>query len=121
MRRLAALVGAAALALVAGVGTAHADSQFAAADAAMRARVADDGLPGGVLVAARGDDVVHRYTTGSMRESTVIPIASASKWLTSATLMTFVDEGRLALDDPVSRFLPAFSGAKAGITVRDLL
>ena len=56
-----------------------------------------------------------------MSAHTVIPIASASKWLTAATLMTFVDEGRLALDDPVSRYLPAFTGAKAGITVRELL
>jgi CubicO group peptidase (beta-lactamase class C family) len=50
-----------------------------------------------------------------------MPIASASKWLTSATLMTFVDEGRLALDDPVSRHLPAFGGGKSDITVRELL
>ena len=35
--------------------------------------------------------------------------------------MTFVDEGKLALDDPVARYLPGFDGAKAGITVRQLL
>jgi CubicO group peptidase (beta-lactamase class C family) len=51
----------------------------------------------------------------------VIPIASASKWLTSATLMTFVDEGKLGLDDPVADHLPAFGGGKAAITVRELL
>src|SRR4051794_4411220 len=122
MRRLAALVGAAALVLApAGVAPAGAGSSFADADAAMRTRVADDGLTGGVLLVARGDDVVHRFATGRMHDSSVIPIASASKWLTSATLMTFVDQGRIALDDPVSRFLPAFSGAKADITVRELL
>src|SRR5262249_15255697 len=55
-------------------------------------------------------------------DSTVIPIASASKWLTSATLMTLVDEGRLTLDTPVATVLPAFrSGAKQRILVRHLL
>ena len=53
-----------------------------------------------------GDTPVHRFATGAMTPRTVIPIASASKWLTTATLMTFVDEGKLALDDPVARYLP---------------
>jgi CubicO group peptidase (beta-lactamase class C family) len=122
VRRLAALAAAAWLALVvAGTATAQATSPFAAADATLRTRVADDGLPGGVLLVARGDELVHRYAVGRMDERTVIPIASASKWLTSATLMTFVDEGRVRLDDPVSDYLPAFEGAKAGITVRELV
>jgi CubicO group peptidase (beta-lactamase class C family) len=122
MRRLAALAGAALVALVmAGAPTVHAATAFAAADATLRTRVADDGLPGGVLLVTRGDKVVHRFAVGRMGERTVFPIASASKWLTSATLMTFVDEGRVQLDDPVSEYLPAFDGAKAGITVRELL
>jgi CubicO group peptidase (beta-lactamase class C family) len=121
MRRLAALVGAAVVAVAIAGPPAGAGEPFAAADAAMRTRVADDGLAGGVLLVARGDHVVHRFGTGRMTERTVIPIASASKWLTAATLMTFVDQGRVHLDDPVSRFLPAFGGAKAGITVRELL
>jgi CubicO group peptidase (beta-lactamase class C family) len=122
VRRLAALAAAALLALVvAATTTAQATSPFAAADATLRTRVADDGLPGGALLVARGDELVHRYAVGRMDERTVIPIASASKWLTSATLMTFVDEGRVRLDDPVSADLPGFDGAKAGITVRELL
>jgi len=122
VRRLAALTAAALVALVvAGTTTAQASSPFAAADATLRTRVADDGLSGGVLLVARGDELVHRDAVGRMGERTVIPIASASKWLTSATLMTFVDEGRVRLDDPVSDYLPGFDGAKAGITVRELL
>ena len=87
----------------------------------MRTRVADDDLSGGVLFVADGDATVHRFATGAMTANTVIPIASASKWLTSATLMTFVDEGKLALDDSVASHLAGFSGAKADITVRQLL
>ena len=110
------------LAMVTGAaGATGTTGPFDAVDAAMRARVRDDQLRGGVLLAAHGDTVVHRLALGRMSARTVIPIASASKWLTAATLMTFVDDGRLALDDPVSRYLPAFTGAKAGITVRELL
>jgi CubicO group peptidase (beta-lactamase class C family) len=107
--------------VVAGPSTAHATTPFSAADATLRTRVTDDRLPGGVLLVARGDALLHRYAVGRMGERTVIPIASASKWLTSATLMTFVDEGRVRLDDPVSDYLSGFDGAKSDITVRELL
>jgi CubicO group peptidase (beta-lactamase class C family) len=120
MRRVALVVGVAVMVTL-GTSPVVADARFAPADAAMRARVRDDGLPGGVLLVRRGDDVVHRFATGRMTERSVIPIASASKWLTAATVMTFVDEGRLRLDDPVSRYLAGFDGAKGGITVRQLL
>jgi CubicO group peptidase (beta-lactamase class C family) len=74
-----------------------------------------------VLLVARHGEALHRMTVGRTTARTVMPIASASKWLTSATLMTFVDEGRLSLDDPVAKYLPAFDGAKGDITVRELL
>jgi CubicO group peptidase (beta-lactamase class C family) len=96
-------------------------ASFAGADAAMRARVHDDVLDGGVLLAVLGGTVLHERSFGKMTPRTVIPIASASKWLTSATLMTFVDEGRLRLDDPVANYLSEFRGAKRAITVRELL
>jgi CubicO group peptidase (beta-lactamase class C family) len=122
MRRLAALVAAALFAMVvAGTSPVPATTPFAAADATLRTRVADDGLSGGVLLVARGDEVVHRFAVASMGQRTVIPIASAGKWLTAATLMTFVDDGRVHLDDPVADYLPGFDRAKAGITVRELL
>jgi CubicO group peptidase (beta-lactamase class C family) len=100
---------------------AGAAGPYAVADATMRARVRDDALTGGVLYVARGDQVLHRLRVGDTRPTTVMPIASASKWMTSATLMTFVDQGKLSLDDPVSRHLPGFDGGKADITVRELL
>ena len=78
------------------VGTAGAAGSTPAADAALRARVRDDDLTGGVLFVARDGQTLHRLAVGTTTAHTVIPIASASKWLTSATLMTFVDEGKLA-------------------------
>lgn len=63
---------------------------------------------------------MYRKAFGNYRIDQVVPIASASKWLAGALVMALVDEGRLALDDPVSKYLPEFTGDKAGITVRQL-
>jgi len=47
------------------------------------------------------------------------PIASCSKWLTAALVMTFVDQGKLDLDDPVSKYLPIFDKyMKSYVTIR---
>jgi CubicO group peptidase (beta-lactamase class C family) len=126
MRRLPARVIAVAALIVTGMildaaSSVGAAGPYAAADAAMRSRVRDDQLTGGVLLVAREGTVLHRLAAGTTTPRTVMPIASASKWLTAATLMTFVDQGTLHLDDPVRVYLPAFDGAKAGITVRELL
>lgn len=72
-----------------------------------------------------------------MQRDTVFRIASMSKPVTTAAVMTLVDEGKLALDDPVTRWLPEFadmrvldhtkgpldvtSPARRPITVDDLL
>jgi CubicO group peptidase (beta-lactamase class C family) len=50
------------------------------------------------------------------------PIASCSKWLSAALVMTFVDEGRLSLADTVGKYLPVLSASgKGGITVEQCL
>ena len=72
-----------------------------------------------------------------MTRDTVFRIASMSKPVTTAAAMTLLDEGKLALDDPVTRWLPEFedmrvlddrggpleatSPARRPITVDDLL
>ncbi len=90
------------------------------------------------LVARHGQVVQHRaygnLTLGEsqpMRRDSLFHIASMTKPVTAVAVMTLVEDGRLALTDPVSRHLPAFGGlmlkgepqrqpARA-ITVRDLL
>lgn len=50
------------------------------------------------------------------------PIASCSKWLSAALVMTFIDEGKLQLSDTVGKFLPILSQHQKGnITIRDCL
>lgn len=55
-------------------------------------------------------------------EDKKILIASCSKWLSAALVMTFVDEGKLKLTDTIGRFLPVFSAAgKGNITIQNCL
>ena len=54
--------------------------------------------------------------------SSKVQIASCSKWLSAALVMTFVDEGKLKLTDTVGKFLPALSKAgKGNITISQCL
>ena len=59
---------------------------------------------------------------GLFNSKTVAPIASASKWLTAVLVMQLVDEGKLSLDDNISRYLPEFEKyGKNYITLRHCL
>ena len=75
---------------------------------------------GCALVVVKDKTVIYRKAFGSHGPDQVIPIASASKWLSGAVIMGLVDDGLLSLDDQVSKYLPEFSGDKSGITIRQL-
>ncbi len=62
-------------------------------------------LDGASLAVLRENGLVHRSEHGNLGAGSVIPIASASKWLTVATIMALVDEGVLDLDLPVARYV----------------
>jgi CubicO group peptidase (beta-lactamase class C family) len=54
--------------------------------------------------------------------STKIAMASCSKWLSAALVMTFVDEGKLKLADTVGKYLPILSQVgKGNITISECL
>jgi CubicO group peptidase (beta-lactamase class C family) len=66
--------------------------------------------------------IVYSKSLGDFNSNTQVPIASCSKWLTAALVMTFVDEGKLSLDDYVSKYLPIFTDyGKGYITIRQCL
>ncbi len=116
------LVLGAAAAVIAGAlpaGAATRPDPFRGVDRATSARVRGQG--GGAVLVVRDRTTLHERGFDGFSPTTKFPIASASKWLTTATLLTLVDAGRVRIDDPVARFLPAFGGDKAAITVRSLL
>ena len=54
-------------------------------------------------------------------KQTVFKIASLTKAVTAATILHLNDEGKLSLDDPVSRFFPGIPDVAKDVQVRHLL
>ena len=50
-----------------------------------------------------------------MSADTIFRLYSMSKPITSVAAMMLVEDGKLALDDPVSKYIPAFADLKVGI------
>lgn len=99
----------------------HCDPEFVPVRNRVAGIVEEMGLPGGAfLLRIDGETVCETYF-GQYTEETAVPIVSAAKWPSSATVLTLVDDGTLTLDDPVSEYLPYFTDDKATITVRQLL
>lgn len=63
--------------------------------------------------------LLYEQSFGTFTPTTQVPIASATKTLSAAVLMSLVEDGLLGLDDPVGLYLPEWnSGLKAQITLR---
>jgi len=68
------------------------------------------------------DTLVYKREVGDFDSKTVAPVGDASRWLTAALVMMFVDEGKISLDDKVSKYLPNFElYAKNYVTIRHCL
>ena len=107
------------VALICGTGDAGrlaaAEPDFSKVDAQIQAWMDIHAYPGaGILIVSKAGQVLHeRYWNGYSRETTVM-IASSSKWLEAATMMTLVDEGKLDLDQPIYTYLPEMRNSPAG-------
>jgi CubicO group peptidase (beta-lactamase class C family) len=75
-----------------------------------------------VTVVFKDGKIVYQKAMGDFTLKSQAPIASCSKWLTAALVMTFVDEGKISLEDKVSTYLPIYETyGKAYITIRNCL
>ncbi len=75
-----------------------------------------------VVLIYKDGKIAYQKTMGDITLKTQVPVAGCSQWLTTALIMSLVDQGRLSLDDKVSKYLPIFSKyAKGYITIRDCL
>ena len=103
------------------IQAAHAQYNFTALDQLIDINKKE--LGGGAMVLIYKDGkVVYQKAIGEFTAKTQAPIASSSKWLTAALVMSFVDQGKLSLDDKVSKFIPLFAKYSKGyITIRDCL
>lgn len=85
------------------------------------ARYVDEGrLPGFLVALARGGRVAHLTTHGLRDVAAGLPVEADTLWriysmtkpVTSVAALMLVEEGRLALDDPLDRYLPAFANPR---------
>lgn len=87
-------------------------------------RLTAAGLTGGRLtVSTRRDEQedVRSFGRGEVNETTPLPMAETSMLPTTVVLLSLVDDGTLALDEPIGPTLPWLTGPGAAITLRQLL
>jgi CubicO group peptidase (beta-lactamase class C family) len=125
MRTFGIVVAAATLR----AGIAPAQAPVARIDSVVRTEMARQRIPGvavaivknGAVMMAKGfgesNDELHTPVTAE----TMFQSGSVGKQFTSAGVMTLVEEGRIALDDPITKYFPDAPAAWRGITVRHLL
>ncbi|MEL6529401.1 MAG: serine hydrolase domain-containing protein [Pseudomonadota bacterium] len=133
-RRFSGLLALFGLALIAAAMPARAENGAPAADmgawidALMERSFEEDG-PGAVVVVAKDGEVIHRSVRGmadieageAITPSTVFRFASITKQFAAATALKLAEQGKLSLDDPLSKFLPDYPAPGNAVTVRQLL
>jgi CubicO group peptidase (beta-lactamase class C family) len=85
-------------------------------DAVLQRAVQQGTVPGVVAIIASKDRILYHQSMGlrdvkgqkPMREDSIFRIASMTKPMTSAAILQLVEQGKLRLDDPVSKFIPSF-------------
>lgn len=108
-------------------------ARLLAADSLVRRAVERETFPGAALVVGVGPQVVYRAAYGKQdwsdggtpvdTRSTMYDLASLTKAVaTASAVWLLVEDGRMALDDRVSEYLPHFGeGREHGVTIRQLL
>lgn len=71
-------------------------------------------LPFASLLIGRGDEIAYSWGSG-VADDAIFRIASMTKPVTSVAFMQLVEQGKVALSDPVAKYIPEF--AKLGVFV----
>ena len=101
----------------------------------MRGFVSDQEIAGAVTLVIDGDSTVHLDAAGysdvanklPMQTDSIFWIASMTKPVTAACVMMLVDDGKVSLADPISKYLPEMAelktldGKKVEITIEQVL
>jgi len=89
----------------------------------IRNEIASAKMPGAILLIQQHGKPVYFESFGvrdvatklPMTADTIFRLYSMSKPITSVAAMMLVEDGRLKLDDPVSKYIPAFADIKVGV------
>jgi CubicO group peptidase (beta-lactamase class C family) len=96
--------------------------------AIMARQVEEKKAPGVSMLIARHGKIAYRQSVGALRpggppmsDDAIFRIYSMTKPIVSVAAMMLVEEGRLLITDPVSKYVPAFANAKVGVATGDKL
>ena len=89
--------------------------------------VAAGRIPGAIVLVQQHGKPIYLKAFGkrdvnagiAMTLDAIFPIHSVSKTITSVAAMLLVDRGRIALSDPVSKYIPSFADMKVGVEKKD--
>ena len=89
----------------------------------LREEIAGGKIPGAVLlIQQHGKPVYHEFfgvrdvaTKEPMTDDTIFRLFSMTKPITSVVAMQLIDEGKMSLDDPVSKYISSFANVKLGV------
>jgi len=117
MNKTAEVVATVGVAVVALTGSASA--QTAAIDTSLREAIERKDVPGVVALITDRERVLYQGAFGvadvstgrPLRQDAIFRIASMTKPVTSVALMQLVEQGRIGLDDPASKYLPELKAA----------
>ncbi len=95
--------------------------------ARLKADVEKGVIPGAIVLVARHGKIamfepigmLNPQTKAPMTRDAIFRIYSMSKPITSVSTMILFEEGKLALNDPVSKYIPKLGGLKVGVEKPD--
>ena len=99
----------------------NAEYDFEALRAALQGAIDAGQVEAAGLVIVKGGRRVFLEAFGRYTIESADLLWSATKLASATAVMSVIDDGLARLDDPISRYLPAFAGAKGAITIRQLL
>src|SRR5262245_6699629 len=93
----------------------------------LKADIAKGAIPGAIVLISRHGKIAYFEAMGSldpekktpMTKDAIFRIYSMSKPITTVAAMMLFEQGRLALSDPVSKYIPAFKDVKVGEEKKD--
>ena len=117
--------------------TGFAAEKLARIPAFLQAQIDAGALPGAQLLIWRKGALAHHSlqglmdieSAGPMREDVIVRLYSMTKPVTTVALLMLLEQGKVALDDAVAKYIPGFADLKladgtvvgGAMTVRDLL
>src|ERR1700722_14910208 len=105
---------------------AFSSAGLARIDAYLQNETAANKIPGAVMMIQRDGKTIYFSSVGRrdpgskepMTPDSIFRIYSMSKPITSVVAMMLVEEGKLQLDEPVSKYIPAFANLKVGVETK---